>query len=344
MNHHSERPSVQISSPAELIAVVPHLLGFAPQASLVVIGVSPPRGQVRLTFRYDLPDPPEALEAAAIAEHAVGVLRRHRIAIAVVIGYGPGPLVTPLADALREASRTGLTLRDVLRVQDGRYWSYICRDPSCCAAEGAPLDPTEHAAAQAMTAAGAEVLPDREALAATLAHVTGSDAEVMARATRRAIRNAARLVKTEGMRALDREGLSAVQAAIVSCRDGRRISRSRHAWLSVVLMRLPVRDDAWALMEPEHRDAHIRLWTDLVRHAQHGFAAAPASLLAFTAWQSGNGALANIALDRALADTPGYSMAELIRQAISVGLPPSAALLPMTPEEVAASYAERPGD
>jgi len=61
-------------------------------------------------------------------------------------------------------------------------------------------------------------------------------------------------------------------------------------------------------------------------------------LLAFTAWQSGEGALANIALDRALADIPGYSMALLLRDALAAGMPPSAARLPMTPEEVAASY------
>ena len=213
-----------------------------------------------------------------------------------------------------------MTFRDVLRVQDGRYWSYVCRDPSCCPADGVPVGTSAHPAAQAMAAAGAEVLPGREALAATLAAVTGPDAEVMARATRRALRGAARLAETEGPRALDRLGLPAAQAAVAAYRNGRPVSRSRHAWLSVVLTRLPVRDDAWARMDPAHRDAHIQLWTDLVRHAQPGYVAAPASLLAFTAWQSGNGALANIALDRALADTPGYSMAELIRQALDVGL------------------------
>jgi hypothetical protein len=56
------------------------------------------------------------------------------------------------------------------------------------------------------------------------------------------------------------------------------------------------------------------------------------------AWQSGDGALANVALDRALADDPRYSMALLLRQVISAGAPPSLARLPMTPEEVAASY------
>jgi Domain of unknown function (DUF4192) len=65
---------------------------------------------------------------------------------------------------------------------------------------------------------------------------------------------------------------------------------------------------------------------------------------AFCAWQSGNGALANVALDRALSDNPRYTMAQLLRQAIDSGAPPSLARIPMTPEEVAASYdeAERP--
>ena len=72
--------------------------------------------------------------------------------------------------------------------------------------------------------------------------------------------------------------------------------------------------------------------------AQPGYVAAPAALLAFVAWQCGDGALANVALDRALADDPRYSMAQLLRQVISAGAPPSLARLPMTPEEVAASY------
>ncbi len=56
------------------------------------------------------------------------------------------------------------------------------------------------------------------------------------------------------------------------------------------------------------------------------------------AWQTGDGALANLALDRALADVPGYSMAVLLRQVISAGALPSMVRLQMTPEEVAACY------
>ena len=104
---------------------------------------------------------------------------------------------------------------------------------------------------------------------------------------------------------------------------------------------LRIRDDAWARMDPGHRTAHGQLWTDLTRRACPGYVAAPASLLAFTAWQAGHGALANLAVDRALADQPDYSMALLLRDALTAGLPPSTARLPMTPEEVSASYDER---
>jgi hypothetical protein len=81
----------------------------------------------------------------------------------------------------------------------------------------------------------------------------------------------------------------------------------------------------------------------VTRHAQPGYVAAPAALLAFVAWQCGDGALANVALDRALADDPRYSMALLLRQVITAGAPPSLARLPMTPEEVAASYDDAEG-
>ena len=55
-----------------------------------------------------------------------------------------------------------------------------------------------------------------------------------------------------------------------------------------------------------------------------------------------------MALDRALDADPGYSMALLLRDLIDAGAPPAMARLPMTPEEVAASYAaaedDRPGE
>jgi hypothetical protein len=91
-------------------------------------------------------------------------------------------------------------------------------------------------------------------------------------------------------------------------------------------------------MDPGFRDAHHRLRAGLVRRAQPGSVAGSASLLAFTSWQRGDGALASIAIGRALAGVPGCTMALLVREALDTGAPPSMAVLPMTPAEVAASY------
>jgi hypothetical protein len=326
--------------------VIPHLLGFTPEASLVVVGVAPAGGRVEFAFRYDLPDPPDAVMGAEIAAHATGLLSRRHLARAVVAGYGPGSLVTPLADALRAAAPgASLTLQEVLRVEYGRYWSYLCHEPSCCPPEGVPFDPAAHPAAAAMTAAGEPALPSRDALAATIAPLTGPAAAAMAQETQYAERIAAKLFTRSGPGALDGPGLAAVQAAVRLYRDGGVMNVNfMHAWLALVLRRLRIRDDAWARMDPAHAAAHRRLWTDVVRRAQPGYVAALASLLAVTAWQEGNGALANIALDRALADDPAYSMALLIRDLLDAGVPPSAAAPPMTPEQLAASYDRSPAD
>lgn len=346
----SSRPDpepLSVSSPAALLAAVPHLLGFVPTKSLVVVGSAPPRNRVRVVLRFDLPDPPDAEATAAIAEQAISFLIRQHLTAAIAVGYGPGPLVSPLADALREAAAAAsLPLRDVLRVDQGRYWSYLCREPSCCPAEGVPFDAAAHPLGAALASASGGILASRTALAATIAPITGAAADAMKRETARAERIAARLAagstdaeSTTSRHPVVSRGLAAARAAITLYRDGGSIElATSFAWLTLVLTNLRVRDDAWARMEPEHQEAHLRLWTDLTRRAQSGYVGAPASLLAFVAWQGGNGALANVALDRALADDPNYSMGRLLRDAIDAGVPPSMARLPMTPEQVAASY------
>ena len=248
MNPQPQHPRVRVGDPAGLLAIVPHLLGFVPQTSLVVLGAGPPDGWVQVALRYDLPDPPDTGTAAQIAAHAVAVLSRHQMATVIIAGYGPGPLVTPVADATRDTiHRAGLRVHDVLRVQDGRYWSYLCREPSCCPAEGVPFDAGAHPAAQVLAGTGQPVRADRDALAATIAPLTGSQANAMREATRWAQRARTRLITRAGPRALDAPGRSAVQAAIAAYRDGGSISGpGRHAWLALVLTSLPVRDDAWA--------------------------------------------------------------------------------------------------
>src|SRR5207302_10067916 len=131
---------VRAGSAEAVLALVPYLLGFAPESSLVVIGTAPPDGTVKVTLRYDLPDPADPEEAWRIAGHAFAVLRSQKLTTAIAIGYGPAQLVTPLAGALEHtAQKSGIELTDILRVEDGRYWSCTCQKPGCCPPEGKPF-------------------------------------------------------------------------------------------------------------------------------------------------------------------------------------------------------------
>jgi len=321
------------------------MLGFYPSRSLVVLGLGP-QNRVVVTFRYDLPDPVDYEIADDIAQHACYVLGRERISAALLVGYGPEELVAPVvASTARHLIGNGVDVHEVLRADSGRYWSMLCDDACCCPLEGRSYDPGSHPAAAALTNAGLSAHPDREALVRTVQRRAGS-ADRIRRATLAAQLRLSELVdygeaagdRVPELRAT-RTGRREVQRAIRHYRGGGSIESVEHlAWLAVLLADLRVRDDAWARMDPTHGGAQCRLWTDIVRSAAVEFAPAPASLLAFTAWQCGNGALATIAIERALAADPDYSMAHLLDSAVQAALPPSAARMPMSPAAVAASY------
>ena len=151
----------------------------------------------------------------------------------------------------------------------------------------------------------------------------------MRQATQRAERAAARLITRDGPQApWTGRAWPRSRTAIRLYRDGGSISPAvRYAWLALALTRLPVRDDAWARMDPEHRDAHRRLWTDLVRRAQPGYVARSG----VACWRSppGRAARAPWPTSRSTArspTTPDYSMALLLRDALTRGCPPSMAV------------------
>jgi len=337
---------LRAGSAEAVLAVVPHMLGFYPSRSLVVLGLGA-RNRVRVTFRYDLPDPPDAELAADIADHAAYVLTRERISSAMLIGYGQEALVDPVAGCVADGLIVaGVRVPDALRANGGRYWSLFCDDPGCCPPAGKCYDPGSHPAAAEMSAAGLTAHPDRDALVRTLQPPAGSAEGIRHAANLARLRRAKVAAQSQACGEHDpqlrlaRIGRAAVQRAIRLYRAGGSITNPHHlAWLAVLLTDLPVRDDAWARMHPSRTEAHLRLWTDVLKTASTDYVPPPASLLAFTAWQAGNGALAAVAVDRALTADPEYSMALLLNSALQAGLPPSAAKMPMTPAEVAGSYA-----
>src|SRR5581483_5801383 len=102
--HSRQRASstrIRAGSPGAVLQVVPLLVGFMPESSIVVLGTKPPKGTVEITFRYDLPDPPDPDLAAGIAEHTLDILDSQDLDAAIAVGYGPDTLVKPVAVAFR---------------------------------------------------------------------------------------------------------------------------------------------------------------------------------------------------------------------------------------------------
>ena len=83
-----------------------------------------------------------------------------------------------------------------------------------------------------------------------------------------------------------------------------------------------MRDAAWSPLRRSQAHGHVAFWTDVVRRTPDPLVPAPAALLAFAAWQAGQGALAWCAVDRCLEVEPAYSLAELVARILIEAVPP----------------------
>ena len=317
---------VSVSDPGEFLSTIPMLLGFQPDSGDVVMTGLSDRGRVVVGMRFPQPaaDDFTVPHLAPVLSNIIDAGVRE----VMITAYGPGQQVTPAVDKLVAVVGQVMPVRDALRVEGDRYWSYACQDAECCPPEGRQFRAETQATTKLRVDAGLTAESSRDKLAERFAAPTGEQAEAAQRAWTEATATPLSVP----------DGRAAVDQALADCRDGKALDTTKAAQLAQAMTMLPVRDHAWALMQPEHAEAHTGLWSDVLRHIPPEASAAPASLLAFTAWQKGEGALGNLAVDRALEADPGYSMARLIGQALTAGAPPEMAVLPMTPAEVAASY------
>jgi hypothetical protein len=320
-------PLLTVRSPADLLAAVPYLLGFHPGDSLVVVALR--SKQVIFAARADLPpaDAPPT-HVGGLARYIAEVVAEHGGGAATIIGYGAAAPVDAVIPAVRAAlAAQDQELVEALRAHDGRFWSYLCDNPECCPPEGTVYDVATSPIAAAATYAGQVVLPDRAALIRQLAPVTGPGREAMQQATRRAraalaaLLDGASTVDVLGGRAVRSAGERAVTELMSVGQAGGSPTDDQVAWLTLLLTHVPVRDDAWRRIGEQ--EWQVDVWSQVVCRAELELAPAPASLLAFAAWRAGHGALANIAVDRALLADPDYSLARLLREAFDRGLPPS---------------------
>ncbi|MGP4103834.1 DUF4192 domain-containing protein [Nonomuraea sp. KM90] len=303
--------------PHDIIALIPYLFGFQPTSSIVTLVVR--EGRLHYASRHDLPeDPQQVPHQAALCRRLAA---RYRAESVVVVGYGPADRVDPLLDHLRqEYADAGITVTSMLRCQHNRFWWH----PNDQTIDGTPYDITTNRMAAHAVLAGRVAFPDHDSFAALLQPIGGADREAMRTATQVARRRADQLLRTVPPRFWYDEGVLQLRQALALSAAHQPLSADARAWLCVLLASRPVRDRALVMVAVHGEDAHLRLWSDLTRHAEPGYVAAPATLLALVAYQNGDGPLAGIAVDRAIADSPHYRLALLLNAVMHHGASPLA--------------------
>lgn len=301
---------VHLSAAGDILAAIPHLLGFYPSESIVLL-VTEPGDTTRLTslVRADLGDMPAQL--SALVTHAARQGRN--VIIAVVahddLRHGPlprGGLVTRVSAALHLA---GVQVHGTLwapSIGAGRLWACYCCDET-----GTQPDPAASQLAVVGALSGRVTHTDRESMGA--------------------------LLSADDPRRLEARTVL-IERAIARPMDGRRAFQLVH---DALIGDAPRSDDqiaatAAALLDPRARDAALTFsinhterlavvqdrWLHLARTIPAPYRAEAAIAAAITAHLRGDGVLANLAAQAALDANPDHSLARLIAAALHAGITP----------------------
>lgn len=314
----SDHSSFVARTPTDLIAVVPAVLGFHPQDSVVLLTFGPPGGSFHA--RVDLPVEREHQDA--VADVLIDAVRRNGVRRAAVLLYTDDvELAFTQGDLLAERLvELEVDVIDVLRVDDG-HWHAVPEDGS----PGTAYELETHPFTAQRVFQGQVVHRDREELVDSLVGTDEEDAVAVAlAATRFADLVVTSEESTDPAHDFLRSEAGWVQRRVRAHRDDLQRLTARDAGRLLVLASIGgTRDVAWAEITRKTSLAHVELWRDLVRRAPQELLPGVSSLLAFAAWQHGDGALAWCAIDRCLEVDPDHVLAHCVADLLTRAVPPN---------------------
>ncbi len=297
-------PIARVRDLPDLLGVIPHLLGFHPEESMILIVVD--GGQIQLTARTDLAD----LRGAGHLE----------LLIDRMLLRWPAGAMWLVAYTSQEAAGWRLLRRARRHLGESLFG-----DPICVSGAGyrvgdadGPVfrhDPTASQTAAAATVHGLQARPSRDALAA----LVRGDPDAAALAEQVWMRVLERVLTVQPADRPD-ELMKALGRGL---RNPTGMSRDDLAWLGLLINDPFARDRAVLSLEPSDAEGWVELWSRVVRACPHGTQDNPLAVLGLAAWVNGDGALQSVCLEEmdALGIRPGLK--NLLENLSAAVVPPS---------------------
>ena len=326
-----------LTSPHDLLAAIPFLIGYHPQDSLVLVALKDEA--VGMAMRVDMPVGVSAEGYDLLASHFL----RDGADGAFIVAYVGAGEVDPenvLINTSAALVRAGIDIKESLIVRNNRFRSMICSDLTCCPPEGSAIPDlgSSRIAAEHVIAGHPMPFENEDGLVQSIAALPSSFESVWADEVQAFWVSS----DSEEIQELQRDGATAIIDLVGEYREGRG-AEDRELAARVIgrLSDIQVRDFALGSHTDESADYYWAMWRDLLRIAPRGFVAPIACLFAAMAYERGEGALAHKGLDRGLGDDDQYSLAHLLRRVFTAGWPPqsfSAMRIELHPKVVAAIF------
>jgi hypothetical protein len=307
-----------LTSANDLITAIPFLIGFHPTNSIVLISVKD--GAIGLAMRIDLPEHLVSEQIDLLAHHFL----RDQSEAALLVAYMPenrddgDSILISLGAGL---IRNGVDIQESIVVQSNRYRSIICRDQSCCPPIGKEMPEISASEIAAEHVIAGIPMPFENI--SQLIETLSPDPASLALSWASEVSAFAIDDDDLDVGALRRDGVETMDLLLDDFRMGYGVTnRTLVARMIGRMSDLQVRDYAMGVHSEDTYDIYFTMWREVLRLAPIGFVAPIACIVAAMAYEGGDGALAQKALDRALDDDEHYPLAALLRRVFNAGWPP----------------------
>lgn len=330
MNAPKNTPTAVLRDPQHVVAALPYLLGFTPKRSLVVMGLreSEEGTAVVVTGRYDLPQDLGYVdqEIEDLADHLVSTFvdsRSINSAIITVIDDVTGNAIgdqphTALVDYLIEmCDDADIAIKDAIYTDLDSVFVYGCDDVSWPSHNVAISQEARDEIAASFVFAGLAPMDSRDDLYAEIVHIPGALSDEISQLIDEQERPLLGIDSGEVSRiATELTQVLVSQEALTAQKISELGMSMEHVQIRDVVM--------WDLAHAnanERTQAREHLRT-AVQHLPDAQVAQVVSVLGIEQWMTGDGARANVAIERARIADPSAGLAQLAEAALGAGFPP----------------------